>query len=208
MPNIENEQDQAKVMKRKPVVGLFGTCGNSKWRDPFMKSYDEKGFYYFNPQKDDWNPEDAKAEADHLKNDDIILFPVTGETYGTGSLAEVGFSIQQAIAQNRDARIVVMIEDELSDELDDPVARKESMRSRKLVKAHLDKVESNRVFVVDDLEQMLEISEDLYRVVEAEKMVGLKLEKLKEAKKAKDEPEKEAPKASEPKANEGEEIGD
>ena len=180
----------------------------SKWRDAFMKSYDEKGFYYFNPQKDDWKPEDAQAEADHLKNDDIILFPVTGETYGTGSLAEVGFSIQQAIAQNRDARIVVMIEDELSDELDDPVARKESQRSRKLVKAHLDKVDSKRVFVVDDLEQMLEISEDIYRVVEAEKMVGLKLEKLKEAKKAKDEPAKEAPKAPEPKANEGEEIGD
>ena len=188
MPNIEQEQEQAKIMRRKPVIGLFGTCGGSKWRDAFMQSYDQKGIYYFNPDKgDNWHPEDAVNEAEHLKHDDIILFPVTGETYGTGSSSEVGFSIQQAIQQNRDARIVVMIEDQLSDGLTDPVARKESERSRRLVKAHLAKVESSKVFVVDDLEQMLEISEDLYKVAEAEKIIGLKLEKMKEAKREKAE---------------------
>lgn len=188
MPNIEQEQDQSKIMKRKPVIGLFGTCGGSKWRDAFMQSYDQKGIYYFNPDKgDNWHPEDAVNEAEHLKHDDIILFPVTGETYGTGSLSEVGFSIQQAIQQNRDARIVVMIDDKLSDSLTDPVAKKESERSRKLVKAHLAKVESSKVFIVDDLEQMLEISEDLYKVAEAEKIIGLKLEKMKEAKREKTE---------------------
>ena len=31
-------------------IGLFGTCDNSKWRVPFMKTYDELEIKYFNPE--------------------------------------------------------------------------------------------------------------------------------------------------------------
>lgn len=58
-------------------VGLFGTCGGSKWRNNFMLKYNEMGINYFNPQVDDWKPELAEIEAEHLVNDDIVLFPVT-----------------------------------------------------------------------------------------------------------------------------------
>ena len=70
------------------VIGLFGTCGNSLWRDQFISVYKEKGIEYFNPQKEDWCPEDADIEAQHLVQDEIVLFPVTDESYGCGSLAE------------------------------------------------------------------------------------------------------------------------
>ncbi len=70
------------------TVGLFGTCGGSLWREPFEAKYNEQGIVFFNPQVDDWNPSMADIEAQHLAEDEIILFPITGETYGTGSLAE------------------------------------------------------------------------------------------------------------------------
>ena len=36
-------------------VGLFGTCGNSVWRDAFMANYEVLGIPFFNPNKADWN---------------------------------------------------------------------------------------------------------------------------------------------------------
>lgn len=149
--------------ERKLFVGLFGTCGNSVWRDAFIKKYEELGFNFFNPNKPDWKEEDAIIEAEHLANDRIILFPITGETYGTGSLSEVGFSILNAIRLDDRRHFVVMIEKDLAEELDDPVARKESLRSRALVVQHLKKLKLDNVYIVDTLEQMLEVSITLYK---------------------------------------------
>ncbi len=147
-----------------PCIGLFGTCGNSTWRERFIAHYREHGIRYFNPQVSDWKPEYADIEAEHLKRDEIILFPVTGETYGTGSLSEVGFSIMQAI-QNTGRYIIVMIEDEMDEALGaDAVAFKESTRARALVKAHLAANPHPNVFVVDDFNDMLALSTDLYGV--------------------------------------------
>lgn len=149
-------------------IGLFGSCGSSPWRDRFIKIYELEGIPYFNPQKDDWCSEDAAIEAAHLVNDAIILFPVTRETYGTGSLAETGFSIMQAIrATTEHARfVVVMIDRQLNPELaSDPVAFKESIRARALVLAHLAKIKHPNVFVVESLDEMLKVSLELNNVV-------------------------------------------
>ena len=148
------------------TVGLFGTCGGSKWRDAFMKKYQELGISFFNPQVDDWKPEDAEIEAEHLAEDKVILFPVTGETYGTGSLAEVGFSILNAIKLDDRRSFVVIIERELASELNDPIARKESQRARALVFQHLRKLRLSNLYLVETLEEMLEISVQLYRAAE------------------------------------------
>ena len=145
-------------------VGLFGTCGGSTWRTPFMTEYDRLGIQYFNPQVDNWDPAFAEVEADHLVKDDIVLFPVTGETYGTGSLSETGFSVLQAIRVNRHRDFVVMIGRELSDHLDDPVARKESIRARALVSKHLEKLDIASLYVVNSLSDMLELSVGLHRI--------------------------------------------
>jgi hypothetical protein len=143
-------------------VGLFGTCGGSKWRDDFIAKYTERGINFFNPNKPDWRPEDAVIEAEHLAEDDVILFPVTKETYGTGSLAETGFSILQAIRLDDRRDFIIMIEQDLAPELNDAVARKESLRARAIVQQHLKKLRLKNVYVVDTLEEMYAISVGLY----------------------------------------------
>lgn len=151
-------------MKNLPCIGLFGTCGSSTWRQTFIEYYRAAGINYFNPQVADWKPEYADIEAQHLKRDEIILFPVTRETYGTGSLAETGFSILQAV-QNSSRFIVVMIDPDLDDALKaDETAYRESVRARRLVLAHLDANPHPNVFVVDTLDQMRDLSTRLYEL--------------------------------------------
>lgn len=145
------------------IVGLFGTCGGSTWRNSFMKKYEELGIPYYNPQVENWKPEDAVEEAEHLANDEVILCPVTGETYAAGSLSEVGFSILNAIRLDSRRDFVVMIETELNPSLNNEVARKESLRSRALVIQHLKKLRLKNVYVVDTLQEMLEVSIELYK---------------------------------------------
>lgn len=142
------------------TIGLFGTCGGSKWRDPFIERYTKLGIEFFNPQVDDWRPELAQIEANHLVNDDIILFPVTNETYGMGSLAETGFSINQVLKSTKNRSVVLMIDPRVNEALEiaNPVLAKESARSRALVIAHLEQANHHNVYFVDNLEEMLNTS--------------------------------------------------
>lgn len=148
------------------TIGLFGTCGGSTWRKEFIEQYEKMGINFFNPQVDDWKPEDAEIEADHLANDKVILFPVTGETYGTGSLSEVGFSILNAIKLDDRRSFVIMIEKDLSLALEDTIARKESLRARALVSQHLRKLRLGNLYVVDNLADMFDLSVKLYQAAE------------------------------------------
>lgn len=149
----------------QPVVGLFGTCGSSTFRkDLFIPAYEAQQVPYFNPQVDDWRPELADIESDHLAHDVVQCWPVLGSTYGTGSLAEQGYSIASSLRAPTPLPkfIIAMIEMELDDSLDDEVARKESIRARKLAATHLANNASPNVFVVESLDEMLEMSVTLY----------------------------------------------
>ena len=145
-------------------IGLFGTCGSSTWRDGFMKTYKSKKIKFFNPNVSDWKPELAVIEAKHLSSDQIILFPITNETYATGSLAETGFSILNAIKLDDRRDFVIMVSQELKPELveSNPLAAKESLRARALVQEHLKKLGFSNLFVVDTLEEMMEVSLTLW----------------------------------------------
>ncbi len=142
------------------TVGLFGTCGASTWRKAFIEAYERLGVPYFNPQVEDWKPELADLEAWHLANDEVILFPVTGETFGAGSLAETGFSALSAMRWNAQRFVVVYVELTLDEALakSNPEAAKDSVRARKLVLAHLKEQAPKNVFVVSSLEEMLRVS--------------------------------------------------
>lgn len=153
-------------------IGLFGTCGGSKWRDSFKNRYDDLKIAYFDPNKPDWKETDAIVEAQHLATDDVILFPVTKETYGTGSLAETGFSILQAIRLDDRRDFVIMIEQNLVPELDNQLARKESLRARALVQQHLKKLRFKNVYVVDTLDEMFEVSVQLYKAASIHEPLG------------------------------------
>lgn len=159
-------------------VGLFGTCGKSTWRkEMFIPVYEEWGLKdgvdFFNPQVEDWNPACAQVEAEHLAEDSIILFPITDETYAAGSLSETGFSILQALGLDDRRDMVIYIAPDLQDDLkwEDAKAKAEnqmipqamdSLRNRALVIQHLKKLRFSNVYLVDSLQEMLDLSVKLY----------------------------------------------
>jgi len=152
------------------VIGMFGTCGHSTFRrDLLIPAYEKAGVEYFNPQVEDWDPSLAKVEADHLASDQIVLFPVLGITYGTGSLAETGFSIAQAMRYDESRDFVFLIEDGLTPKLmENETAAKESLRARALVREHIKRANLPNAYIVETLEEMLELSLALY---EAQKTI-------------------------------------
>jgi len=150
------------------TVGLFGTCGGSRWREQFIARYEALGIPYFNPQVDNWTPELADVEAWHLANDSLVLFPITSETFAAGSLAETGFSALTAMRTNENRFVMLFIDPNVDEALvtQNPQAAKDSIRARKLVLAHLKQNPVSNVFVVESLEQMLEQSVKLYAALE------------------------------------------
>lgn len=158
------------AFEEQPVVGLFGTCGDSTFRQElFIPEYDKLGIEYFNPQVDDWKPELADIESDHLAHDVVQCWPVLGSTYGTGSLAEQGYSIASSLRAPTPLPkfVIPMIEMALDESLTDEKARDESMRARKLANTHLHKNASPNVYVVSSLEEMLETSIVLHGVAKS-----------------------------------------
>lgn len=158
------------------AIGLFGTCGNSKWRDKFIAKYKELGISFYNPQlpPGQWNPSCADIEAEHLATDEIILFPVTGETLGLGSLGEVGFSILSAIRLDDRRDFVIMIDKDVDPTLvnGDPIMAKESIKMRALAIQHLKKLNLRNVYVVDTLDEMLEVSIQLRKAADLRRPYG------------------------------------
>ncbi|MBX3056435.1 MAG: hypothetical protein KF770_08185 [Anaerolineae bacterium] len=114
------------------IVGLFGTAGNSTWRDGVMARLDAAGIAYFNPVVPDWTPAHAELESQHLVTDRVILLVITGETEGYGSLAETGWAALSA-AQNGQTFLLV-----IEDYPDGP--KSTANRARALVRAHAEKV--------------------------------------------------------------------
>lgn len=150
------------------TIWLFWTCWKSKWRDSFIEKYKSLWIDFFNPQLEDWTwlPENAINEAEHLASDDIILFPVTWETYWLGSLAETGFSIVQTLQNINSRRFVIIYIEPIYENLkSDEKLYTESIKWRKLVLEHLSKIQNDNVFIVSSLKEMEELSIELYSIV-------------------------------------------
>ncbi len=116
----------------KNVVGLFGTCGKSTWREPVMAQLQPEGIEFFNPVVPHWTPECAAAEAEHLAQDKVVVFVITGEEESPGSLAETGWLALSAFRNGQTALFVV-------EDFADGNPKSPSNRARKLVRAHADK---------------------------------------------------------------------
>lgn len=113
----------------KNIVGLFGTCGDSKWRDPFIALLNESGINYFDHVKKDWNGLDSVIEAEYLHQARILLFVITCETTSYGSLAEVGWAAKSA--QVNSQTLILYVEDYKGE---DPSG--DASRVRRLVLSH------------------------------------------------------------------------
>jgi len=150
----------------KPTIGLFGTCKNSDWRDIFIEIYEDVEIHFFNPKKDNWNSEDAKEEEKHLAEDDILLFPITNESYGLTSLSKEKFSIINAIKLNKSRFFVVLIDDNVNEQLqkENRLMAEESNKKRILVKNYLLNLKLSNLYIVDSLDELLEASITLYKI--------------------------------------------
>ena len=155
-------------MSKDLCIGLFGTCGNSKWRDKFVKRYQIKSVNFFNPLKTDWKPEDSVIEAEHLANDAIILFAITQETFSTASLAETGYAILNAITSVENRFVIIYIDSNVNPLLamENPQAAKESKNARAIITSHLKHVKHSNIYFVDSLDKMLDFSVMLYKAAE------------------------------------------
>jgi hypothetical protein len=135
-----------------------------------MDEYEKLGIPFYNPQVDNWTPDLAGIEAEHLAHDPVILFPVTDETYGMGSLAESGFSILQALKLDSNRYVVIYIAADVNAAMKEanPTLAKESFRARKLTLAHLEKLKgaNSKLFIVDTLDKMLALSLPLWEAVQ------------------------------------------
>lgn len=147
----------------RDYVGLFGTCGNSTWRQPFIDRYKALKIPFFNPQLPDgtWTPADSEKEVLHLANDDIIVFVITDETYAFVSLVEAGLIIGRM--QNSHRKLVIFIDQELDNSLieADVSLAKASILMREMLIKHL-KTTTDNVFVTKTLSATLEMSVLLY----------------------------------------------
>jgi hypothetical protein len=129
-----------------------------------MAKYDSLGIEYFNPMVDDWHPGMVPLEAQHLAEDEIILFPILGWSYGQGSLSELGFGPLKAMRQNRTRSFVYFIETELHERLTDPERCNDSLRARKLLLGHLKELDAPNIYVVNSLDQAMMTTISLYKI--------------------------------------------
>jgi len=162
------------------TVGLFGTCDNSKWREPFIKKYESMGIKYFNPVIDDWS---ARLEASrrgecenptveenyYLNNAEIILFPILAESLGSGSLGELGFSIQSVMRNIQNGKrqfLVGLVDDICTDERKSEEERKRSTKDRALVKSKFrQSVCCPIITLVNTLDEMMQMSLEIYNIM-------------------------------------------
>lgn len=148
-------------------IGLFGTCDSSKWREPFIEKFNSAGIDWYNPDVADWEPWMAEEENKNLQEDSIILFPVLAESLGLGSLAEIGFSVLdvvRAIVNGRDQTLIVLIDDECTDDRKTENERKTSNRTRRLVKSKLEKIKHPNIYLVNTLDQMMSVAIHMYNI--------------------------------------------
>lgn len=151
---------------KRVCIGLFGTCDKSTWRGKFIEEYDRLKIAYFDPMLENWDvdlPHDI--EGKHMKEDAIILWAITNESYSSGSLAETGFSLVNATQLNNLRYLVVYIDETLDEKLKTNKEMYEySLRQRQLVKARMSELKLDTLFLVNSLDEMLATSKVLYQI--------------------------------------------
>ncbi len=143
------------------TVGLFGTCGDSTWRNAYITRFKSVGVPYFNPQffNREYTKEDAQNEAEHLAFDRVILFPVLAITDGIVSLAEIG-QAEAEIMHSWNRHLIIYIEPKVNDSFFDikPELAKKSNQMRMLIREHLSHLKHPRIHVVESEEEMWEVT--------------------------------------------------
>ncbi len=139
------------------VVGLFGTCGGSHWReDVAIPILEKAGVNFFNPVVDDWNEEAMKNEARHAASDQVVMVVITGETTAVASMAESGWIALQGYIRGQ--KLIVVLQDMPESDLptkDEKGGQFRPNKTRNLLRQHIASLPtqlSGTVFLFDDIE--------------------------------------------------------
>ncbi len=119
------------MTKLQDVVGLFGTVGQSTWRDEVIARLEKENIAYFNPVVPEWTADHAKMEAHHMATDRVILFVITSEGKSYGSLAETGWA---ALSAAKNGQTVILVIQDFQG-----LFGTAANRARALVRAHAQK---------------------------------------------------------------------
>lgn len=161
------ENDEIEDFKQ-PIIGLFGTYENSTWRDEFIEIYESEELGFYNPYYSQ-NPDHLIEDQKHLKEDEIILFHITSESYAIDLLYDI-----QSIIEDKARFFVIIIDDDVTDELkqSDPEMAKASKKIRLFVKNLLQNLQAPNFYIVDNIEQLLEGSIILYQAAIAKNIMS------------------------------------
>lgn len=119
------------MTKLQDVVGLFGTVGQSTWRNDVIAQLEKENIAYFNPVVPEWTAKHADIEAHHMATDRVILFVITSEGKSYGSLAETGWA---ALTAAKNGQTVIFVIQDFRG-----IFGAGANRARDLVRAHAQK---------------------------------------------------------------------
>jgi hypothetical protein len=143
-------------------IGLFGTGSRTSWRGPFVTAYQETGIRYFNSQGvDDSYGSYKEAVLTHLAKDRILVFALTGETYGLTAATLIAMAITKVMGTNR--WLLVYVEPELTAIDADEFDREEVAVHRALLIGHIGEMDLPNVKLVHNLDDLLQESLRLAR---------------------------------------------
>lgn len=140
-------------------VGLFGTCGDSRWREDIaIPILEQRQKTYFNPVVPNWTEEAMKNEVDHAANDKVVMLVITGETTGIASMAESGWIALQVHMGNRD---LVMVIEDCPETISDHVAIN---KTRKLLRNYIQKEDSPCIHIRNSVAEAAELAANLMEI--------------------------------------------
>ncbi len=154
--NFDNTTEDAQVFLMGTIGGAWSDPNRDCWREHVIQpELDELGVTYYNPVVEDWSEENAREEAEAIKNAETIVMVITANHSSIGSLAESGWAILSAI--ERKQTVIVYI----AKDSNDP----DSLRARKIVLSQATTLapQLDELILVNDIEGVLKALHELYK---------------------------------------------
>jgi len=152
---FENTTENAQVFLMGTIGGAWSNPNRDCWREYVVQpELDRLNVTYYNPVVEDWSEENAREEAEAIKNAETIVLVITDNHPSIGSLAESGWAILSAI--ERDQTVIAYI-DKASDNAD-------SLRARKIVLSQATTLAPviDELILVDDLDGVIGALREVY----------------------------------------------
>lgn len=153
----------------KNIVGLFGTCADTTWREDIaIPMLEAAGVDFFNPVVEHWTEECRQIEAQHATEDRVILQVISSEDVSMSSMSESGWLAFQAYLRGQ--KMVLCILDMPGDKepkKDEFGRRLKPNKTRGLIRAHINRlpvsIKLETLFIVATIEEAVQKAIELMK---------------------------------------------